>query len=214
MASEIIEEYDQNDDSYFIINKEAQKQKIIQLLKHQKNQFNSSSSSSSSSCSSYSLSSTGVTSCSSFDQNQSRKLLNLMKKGSTSLRRLFDMEHTSLSNHFEFYSGLSETITIPLWDSDSDDEIHDDPWLGIRKIDNGFIQEVQELQEHEEHNEHEEYKETVFRKQKLTRKKSYIKLPKFYKFRFRFRFRFRLRLRSRLRLCSRVWRERKREKKV
>ncbi|PWA34903.1 hypothetical protein CTI12_AA614730 [Artemisia annua] len=141
MSSEIIEE-DDHEDTFFMFNKEAQKQKIRQLLKHQKNQYNSSCSSSSS-CSSYSLCSKGVALSSSFsslDKNRSRKLLNLMKKGSTSLRRLFDMEHTSLANHFECYSGSYETKTIPLWGSDSDDGVHDDPWFGITKFDRGFVQ--------------------------------------------------------------------------
>ncbi|KAI3805758.1 hypothetical protein L1987_21643 [Smallanthus sonchifolius] len=194
MASEITED----EDSYFITNKEAQKDKIRQLLKRQKNQYNSSSSSTSSS--SYSLLSTGATlssSRSSFDNRQSQKLLNLMKKGSRSLRRLFEMEHTSLGNHFEFYSGSPETKTIPLWGSDSDDAVHDDPWLGIIKFDRGFVQEPEEHQEQKK----EEHDESLFRKDKLTRKKSFNKLPSFYKFRFRFRFRLRLKLR--IRFCYR-----------
>lgn len=214
MASEITEEEDE--DSYFFINKEAQKDKIRQLLKHQKNQYNSSSSS----CSSYSLSSSGValrSSCSSSDNNQSQKLLNLMKKGSRSLRRLFDMEHTSLGNHFEFYSCSPETKTIPLWGSDSDDAVHDDPWMGIVKFDRGGI--VHEHEEHEEYEEkkkqesQEERKDSLFQTHKLTRKKSFSKLPSFYKFRFRFRFRFRLRLRlmSRIRLWFRARGEKKKK---
>ncbi|KAL8262331.1 hypothetical protein R6Q59_026380 [Mikania micrantha] len=187
MASEIIEE---DEDSYFITNKEAQRDKIRRLLKHQKNQYNSSLSTS---CSSYSLSSTGAalsSSCSSFDHSHSHKLLNLMKKGSRSLRRLFDMEHTSLGNHFQFYSGSPETKTIPLWGSDSEDAMHDDPWLGITKSDHGF---VQQHQTHEDHQPQEEHNDSLFGKHKLTRKKSFTKLPTFYKLRFQFRFRLRIR---------------------
>nr|GEY85178.1 hypothetical protein [Tanacetum cinerariifolium] len=186
MSSEIIEE-DVHEDTFFMLNKEAQKQKIRHLLKHQKNQYNSSCSSSSS-CSSYSLVAQS-SSFSSLDKSQSRKLLNLMKKGSTSLRRLFDMEHTSLANHFEYYSGSCETKTIPLWGSDSDDGVHDDPWFGITKFDRGLIQVPQEnerrAEEEKEEDEHQECKKTPLKKQKLTRKKSFAKLPSFYKFRLR-----------------------------
>ncbi|CAH1445936.1 unnamed protein product [Lactuca virosa] len=201
MASEITEE-DDNEDSYFLHNRDAQKEKIRQLIKHQKNHYQSTSSSSSSSTSTGAAS---RSSCSSFDQNQSRKLLNLMKKGSTSLRRLFDMEHTSLANHFDFYCCSPETKTIPLWGSDSDDAIHDDPWMGITKNSSRFIQQHQELEKHQEHeNEHKEYQ---LGNQKLTRKKSFSKFSSFYKFRFRFPFRFRLK--PRLRFCSRIWRGKK-----
>ncbi|KAI3750502.1 hypothetical protein L2E82_21141 [Cichorium intybus] len=201
MASEITEEDDE--DSYFLHNIDAQKEKIRRLIKHQKNLYQSSSSSSSS----YYSSSTGVTarsSCSSFDRNRSKRLLNLMKKGSTSLRRLFDMEHTSLANHFDFYSCSPETKTIPLWGSDSDDAFHDDPWMGITKLANRTIQQHHEI---EKHQEYEEQKEYVLGNQKLARKKSLRKLPSFYKFRFRFPFRFRLK--PRLRFCSWVWRGKK-----
>ncbi|KAI3677603.1 hypothetical protein L6452_36869 [Arctium lappa] len=116
------------------------------------------------------------------------------------------MEHTSLGNHFDFYSCSPETKTIPLWGSDSDD-IHDDPWIGISKFDKGFDQKHLEIEEeHQEHEEHHATKPTSkLRNQKLTRTKSFSKLPSFYKFRFRFRFRFRLRLKSRLRImiCGR-----------
>ncbi|KAI3507347.1 hypothetical protein L1887_22321 [Cichorium endivia] len=197
MASEITEEDDE--DSYFLHNIEAQKEKIRRLIKHQKNLHQSSSSSSSS----YYSSSTGATrsSCSSFDRNRSKRLLSLMKKGSTSLRRLFDMEHTSLANHFDFYSCSPETKTIPLWGSDSDDAIHDDPWMGITKLANRSIQQHHEIEKHQEYEEQNEY---VLGNQKLARKKSFSKLPSFYKFRFRFPFRFRLK--PRLRFCSWVWR--------
>ncbi|CAI9301537.1 unnamed protein product [Lactuca saligna] len=209
MASEITEE-DDNEDSYFLHNRDAQKEKIRQLIKHQKNHYQSTSSSSSSS--STSTGAASRSSCSSFDQNQSRKLLNLMKKGSTSLRRLFDMEHTSLANHFDYYCCSPETKTIPLWGSDSDDAIHDDPWMGITKISSRFIQQNQELEKHQEHDkkhqEHDkEYKEYQLGNQKLTRKKSFSKFSRFYKFRFRFPFRFRLK--PRLRFCSRIWRGKK-----
>ncbi|KAL4557884.1 hypothetical protein LXL04_036078 [Taraxacum kok-saghyz] len=208
MASEITEE-DDDEDSYFLHNRECQKEKIRKLIKHQKHQYQSTSSSSSSSSSS--TDATSRSSCSSFDQNQNRKLLNLMKKGSTSLRRLFDMEHTSLANHFDFYCCSPEIKTIPLWGSDSDDTIHEDPWMGITKFRSRFIQqqhqEVEKLQEHKEQND--QYDQ--FGNQKLTRKKSFSKLPSFFKFRFRFPFRFRLK--PRIRFCSRIWRGKKKAKK-
>ncbi|KAJ6407752.1 hypothetical protein OIU84_011116 [Salix udensis] len=104
-------------------NTEDQKQRIIQIIEHQKSLYWPSSSSSSASCSSSSSS------------HKSSSLLDLMKVGSTSLRRLFDMEHTSLATHFQDYSGSPITKPIPLWGSGTENEVHD-PWASIRQIGN------------------------------------------------------------------------------
>ncbi|KAL0336774.1 UNVERIFIED_CONTAM: hypothetical protein Scaly_1952500 [Sesamum calycinum] len=61
-------------------------------------------------------------------------LLDLMKDGSTSLRRLFDMEHTSLGNYFKDYSVSPIVKPVLLWGSDSDNDAHDDPWAEIKQI--------------------------------------------------------------------------------
>ncbi|TXG58777.1 hypothetical protein EZV62_016606 [Acer yangbiense] len=61
-------------------------------------------------------------------------LLELMKGGSTSLRRLFDMEHTSLATYFDNYSGSPITKPVPLWGSDTEDDEHYDPWESIKQI--------------------------------------------------------------------------------
>ncbi|KAF9594485.1 hypothetical protein IFM89_031603 [Coptis chinensis] len=104
---EITEEHDE--ETYWTKNTEAQKERIRQIIKYQKSTYLSSSSfSSAASCSSFSSSS------------KSSSLLELMKGGSTSLRRLFDMEHISLAAHFKDYSGSPIIKPILLWGSDSE----------------------------------------------------------------------------------------------
>ncbi|CAL5335108.1 unnamed protein product [Camellia sinensis] len=121
MASEITEEKDE--EALFTINTEAKKDKIRQIIEYQKSLYFSSSSFSSAATSSSSFSSSRI----------SKSLLDLMKEGSTSLRRLFDMEHTSLATHMNDYSGSPIIKSIPLWGSDTDDGVHDDPWKSINR---------------------------------------------------------------------------------
>ncbi|KAL5712024.1 hypothetical protein ACHQM5_014234 [Ranunculus cassubicifolius] len=186
------------DDETFNMSRE-EKEKIRQIIKYQKAKYLSSSScsstASSSSSSSYSSSS------------KSSSLLELMKGGSTSLRRLFDMEHTSLATHFKDYSGSPVMRPIYLWGSDTDD---DDAGRGniqrttswdamktlqwsrndsSRAASNGSFSE----------NRNVKPKKNVGR---LVRTKSYKKLPGSYLRRFMgFGFRFRLR-RLRVILCG------------
>ncbi|KAJ6922524.1 hypothetical protein NC652_016234 [Populus alba x Populus x berolinensis] len=123
MTSEITEEKD--DDSPCFFNTVDKKQRIRQIIEYQKSLCWSSSSPSLSS---------STASCSSFSSShKSSGLLDLMKVGSTSLRRLFDMEHTSLATHFQEYSGSPMIKPIPLWGSDNENEVHD-PWASIRQI--------------------------------------------------------------------------------
>ncbi|KAL7161941.1 hypothetical protein ACSBR2_042422 [Camellia fascicularis] len=80
------------------------------------------------------LRSTSSSSSSSFSSSPiSNSLLDKMKEGRTSLRRLFDMEHTSLATHMNDYSGSPIIKSIPLWGSDTDDGVHDDPWKSMNK---------------------------------------------------------------------------------
>nr|GME01525.1 serine/threonine-protein phosphatase 4 regulatory subunit 3-like isoform X1 [Ipomoea batatas] len=123
--------------------------------------------------------------------------MDLMKEGSTSLRRLFDMEHTSLAAYLRDYSGSPVFKAIPLWGSDSDDEIHGDPWssmkqqMGIAALaEDRFVDEkVVKIQR--------------IRARKLSRKKSFRSLPRFGGRLWKVRV-FRLRLRRlRIILCGR-----------
>ncbi|KDP24473.1 hypothetical protein JCGZ_25037 [Jatropha curcas] len=116
-----VKDDDDDDDRNCFINTEAEKKRIRQIIQYQKSLYRSSSSSPVASSSSFSSSS------------RSGNLLHLMKTGNTSLRRLFDMEHTSLASHFQCYSGSPVIQTIPLWGSETDDEI-DDPWADIKQI--------------------------------------------------------------------------------
>ena len=50
--------------------------------------------------------------------HENRRLLEFIKGGSTSLRRLLEMEHTSLATHIEYYSDSPIIKTIYMWDSD------------------------------------------------------------------------------------------------
>ncbi|KAJ0087827.1 hypothetical protein Patl1_31675 [Pistacia atlantica] len=124
MKPEITEEKDDEEETCCLTG--DQRDKIRRIIEYQKSIYLSSSSSSFSSSSA---------SCSSFFSSRRRStLLELMKGGSTSLRRLFDMEHTSLATHFDNYSGSPIIKTIPLWGSDTDDELNYDPWANIKQI--------------------------------------------------------------------------------
>ncbi|EYU26652.1 hypothetical protein MIMGU_mgv1a019813mg, partial [Erythranthe guttata] len=158
--------------------KEEERLRIMQIIRHQKSIYLSSSSSSSFS----SDASSSKTSSSS-----SSSLLDLMKEGNTSLRRLFDMEHTSLATYFNDYSVSPIIKPILLWgsDTDSDRNIHDDPWSEFRQNvrDRGVCN-------------HDDFStgDTKSRKQRkvLFRTKSYKRLPRFSLWRSCGRFKFRL----------------------
>ncbi|OVA06496.1 hypothetical protein BVC80_479g85 [Macleaya cordata] len=120
------EEDDAN--TLYTINSETQQQRIKQIIEYQKSLLSSSSLSSSNPASTSS-------SCSS--SSKSRSLLELMKGGNTSLRRLFDMEHISLSNHFNDYSGSPLIKPILLWgisDTHEDGFYTSQSWRSINPL--------------------------------------------------------------------------------
>lgn len=183
------------------MNSDVHKESIRRIIQYQKSLYWSSSSSSSS------LSSAAASSISSFS------LLELMKRGSTSLGRLFDMEHTSLLNHFQDYSGSPVTKSIPLWGSDTDGEAQDPCpyWEHIKQIsaplnndfDTGGNVNPSDFASDGSFMD----KDFSFNNRKIkytnrrifTRKKSFRRLPG-----FRFRFRLRLR-RIRILICGRLF---------
>ncbi|KAJ4704471.1 ATP-dependent Clp protease proteolytic subunit like [Melia azedarach] len=192
MKSEITEVKD--DDGEIVWLTRAQMEKIRRIIEHQKYLCWSSSSSSSQ------LSSSA--SCSYFFSCQkSSSLLQLMKGGSTWLRRLFDMEHTSLSIYFDKYSGSPEIKPIPLWGSDTADEQVYDPWASIKQIgrpscDLGNVGLSNFASDGSFRNEEfgSKHKKGKINHRKLKRKKQFRRLPGFGFWRFRgFRFRVRLR---------------------
>nr|KYP39851.1 hypothetical protein KK1_038843 [Cajanus cajan] len=195
MFSEITEETDE--ESHWFINTEEQKEKIRKIIQYQKSLYTSSSSLSSSASSS---------------SHKSSNLLGLMKGGSTSMRRLFEMEHTSLATHFESYSGSPMIKPISLWESDSELEFQD-PWALIKE--SGSTRFVGTEKESElaskgsfldgDNGSHQNRNDKSGRR-KLTRKKSFRRLPGFGLWRcgrFRFPFRFR---RLKVRICGRIFR--------
>ncbi|GMI96447.1 hypothetical protein HRI_003314000 [Hibiscus trionum] len=183
ISSEITEE--QDEESPCPINSAAQKQSIRRIIQHQKSLYWSSSSSLTSA--SAAASSSSVSS-----SRRSRSLLELMKSGSTSLERLFEMEHTSLLTHFQDYSGSPVLKSIPLWGSDTDGEA-EDPWASIKQIGSLNRFETSSLSGFAASDD----RNISNSKHRLTRKKSYRKLPGF---------RFRLRIRRlRIMICGRLF---------
>ncbi|KAL8036719.1 hypothetical protein ABFX02_12G176600 [Erythranthe guttata] len=180
MASEITPHEDQH-------KKEEERLRIMQIIHHQKSIYLSSSSSSSS----FSSASSSKTSSSS-----SSSLLDLMKEGSTSLRRLFDMEHTSLATYFNDYSVSPIIKPILLWgsDTDSDRNIHDDPWSEFRQN----VRDNRAVCNHDDFSNRD--KKTRKQRKVLFRTKSYKRLPRFSFWRSCGRFKFRLRLIRKIRL--------------
>lgn len=168
MSSEIIEE-DEDVDSFWKMEKETQRYNIRRIIEYQKSLFSSSTSSSSNS-------STPTSTTSSKKSN----LLNLMKEGSTSLRRLFDMEHTSLSSYFQDYSGSPIIKPHLLWGSDSD---HDDPWNHLQQQqqkDDQFTSGVASKRSLTTQDFVDIKKKQRFGKHKLLKRtKSFRKLPRF-----------------------------------
>lgn len=188
MSHEITEETEE--ESHWFINTQYQKEKIRKIIHYQQSLYLSTSSSLSSS-----------------SKSKSSSLLELMKGGSTSMRRLFDMEHTSLSNHFDYYSGPPIMKPISLWDSDSEREFQD-PWDLIKQIGStnfSFIDRESELASKGSHMDEDEdfgsHKNAKKGKHQLSRKKSFRKLPGFSSWRRR-RFKFHLRLRK---FKFRIW---------
>jgi len=191
MSHEIIEETEE--ESHWFINTRDQKEKIMKIIQYQKSLYLSSSSLSSSAASSSSYS-------------KSSSLLDLMKGGSTSMRRLFDMEHTSLSNHFNYYSGSPIIKSITLWDSDSEREFQD-PWALIKKFGSKKFHVIDRESElaskgsrmDEDFGSHN--RNDIKVKHKLTRKRKFRRLPGLGFWRCG-GFRFALRLR---RIKFRIW---------
>lgn len=185
MKPEITEEKDDDDDETSCLRGD-QRDKIRQIIEYQKSKYLASSSSSSS-----------ASICSSFSSSHRRStLLDLMKTGSTSLRRLFDMEHTSLANHFDNFSGSPITKTIPLWGSDTDDELNYDPWANIKQIGVRNDEPSNFASDGSFKNQELGFKNMKPKmiNRKLRRKQSYRRLPGFGLWICR-GFRFRLRLR-------------------
>ena len=199
ISSEITEE--QDEENPYFINSEVQKESIRRIIQYQKSLYWSSSSS---------LSSAVTSSSSISSSRRSSSLLELMKSGSTSLKRLFDMEHTSLLTHFQDYSGSPIIKSIPLWGSDTDGEAQD-PWASIKQSgsfnnfetgnrsdfasDGSFMDEDFSFKNWKIKNSN----------RRLTRKKSFRRLPGFGLWRrtgFRFRLRFR---RLRIMICGRLF---------
>ncbi|XVE76526.1 hypothetical protein DITRI_Ditri12bG0180800 [Diplodiscus trichospermus] len=193
ISSEITEEQDEENLNF--INSEVQKESISRIIQYQKSLYWSSSSSSS-------LSSAAASSSSVSSSHRSSSLLELMKSGSTSLKRLFDMEHTSLLTHFQDYSGSPIVKSIPLWGSDTDGEAQD-PWACVKQSgsfnnvetgnrsdfasDGSFMDKDFSVKNRKIHKSN----------RRLTRKKSFRRLP---------RLRFRLRLRRfRIMICGRLF---------
>ncbi|KAL9672135.1 hypothetical protein QQ045_028383 [Rhodiola kirilowii] len=212
MASQITTEED-DAEAPCVINTEAEKVKIRRIIKRQRSQYLSSSSSSSFSSATVSCSSSSLSS-----SHRNGNLLQLMKVGSTSLRRLFDMEHTSLATHFNDYSGSPVTKPILLWGSDSDDGAYD-PWEFFKqnvKVNNfqnkvpsrlSFsspyvnVKNTESSKKEAELSFHETKRKS--RNRKLARTRSFRRLPKLGIWIWRgFRFRLRLR-RLRIMICGR-----------
>lgn len=199
MASEITEEEDEY--GCFIIKTEAHRNKIRQIIEHQKSLYFSSSASSS-------CSSTAASCSFSASSHTSSSLLKLMKGGNTSLRRLFEMEHTSLATHMKEYSGSPIIKPILLWGSDTDDGICDDPWMTFKKVEtvNAFNSPYGSASEGSFIDREFTYQKSRHKlhKRKLSRTNNFRRLPRFIQWTCRgFRFRFRLR-RIRLMICGRI----------
>ncbi|CAI0542457.1 unnamed protein product [Linum tenue] len=117
-----------------------------------------------------------------------------MKTGSTSLGRLFGMEHTTLAAHFHDYSCSSTTKTIPLWGSD------EDPWESIR----GFGMHCSDSSSYKDDQLRVKATTSTRRRRsrrgKLSRKKSFRKLPRFPFWRWRLRFK-----RFRILICGKIF---------
>ena len=132
------------------------------------------------------------------------------------------MEHTSLSTYFETYSGSPLIKTIPLWGGDGSDDQgshFDDPWASIKQLSRPTINDGHGQTKSAYYSDGNtfldgggfgflEQEKGRIGRQKLTRKKSFRRLPGFGFRRFRgFRFRFRLIRRLRIVICGRKQRK-------
>ncbi|GMI71410.1 hypothetical protein HRI_000810300 [Hibiscus trionum] len=179
---EITEE--QDEENPYFINSAAEKRSIRRIIQHQKSLYRIPSSSSSASA--------AASTCSVSSSRRSSSLLELMKSGSTSLKRLFETEHTSLLTHFQDYSGSPLLKSIPLWGSDTDGEV-EDPWADIKRIASINKFQTGSLSGFASNDD----RKIRNSKHRLTRKKSYRKLPGF---------RFRLRIkRFRIMICGKLF---------
>lgn len=197
-VSEITEEKDEDEEGSFFVDQESQKERIRRIIEYQKSLYRASASSSSSS-----LSSSAASSSLSSSSHRTNSLIDLMKSGNTSLRRLFDMEHTSLATYFENYSGSPTIKPILLWGSDTENENYD-PWQSIKQFKptngNGSGIDGEDGFNSKLSSENGEYsfqnRKLRIGNRKLTRKRSFRRLPRLGFWRcggFRF---FRLRLRK------------------
>ncbi|KAF8032006.1 hypothetical protein BT93_D1041 [Corymbia citriodora subsp. variegata] len=216
--SEITEEREDDDDGAeeqeqetpsLPIDAETQTRRIRQIIEYQKSLYWSSSSSLSTSSSAAAAAAASRSSLSS--SRRSSSLMELMKSGSTSLRRLFGMEHTSLADYLDEYSATPVVKTVPLWgSSDSDADRFPDPWDSFKSFKaTGHYESARRnkpgscgLSEFASRGTSfvEERKKN---KRKLKRKRSFRRLPGFGTWRWRgFRLGLRLR-RLRIMICGR-----------
>ncbi|KAJ6968859.1 hypothetical protein NC653_036743 [Populus alba x Populus x berolinensis] len=127
-------------------------------------------------------------------------LRDLMKAGSPSMRRLSNTEHTSLATHFQDSGGSPIINPIPLWGGDTD------PWASIRQAGTSGSDEPRNSTSGSGRNGDFESKVRKAKKSnhRLTRKKSFPRLPGLRLWRFR-RSGFRLRLkRLRIMICGKI----------
>ncbi|KAK1299504.1 hypothetical protein QJS10_CPB14g01735 [Acorus calamus] len=153
-VSEITQEQDDE-----AVDVEVMKERIRKIITHQRSLYASSLSSSFSSAAS-----TSTTSVSS----KNSSLFELMK-GGTTLRRLFDMEHTPLKAYFEVYSGSPVVKPIYLWGSDVEEEVTNQmSWASVKAF------------KASEEDDGVGYTERAEKKQRrLKRKRSFRRLPGF-----------------------------------
>lgn len=179
MSLEITEEYDEENPLTNTLKKEG----IKRIIEYQKSIYSSSLS--------------DKISAESSSTHQSKRLMELMESGNTSLRRLFDMEDTRLANHLKDYYGYPP---VTKWESNREDEGHD-PWLAINEL-------TRPDSAIETHSVNHQVGVNTRRRQrarnrKLTRKKSFKRLPGGLRCMI---FRFRLRIkRVRIIICSKFF---------
>ncbi|KAF4401507.1 hypothetical protein G4B88_001701 [Cannabis sativa] len=174
-VKEITEE--KHEEESFYVDTECKKERIRKIIEYQKSVYSASSLASSSSSSSSVASSSSLSS-----SHRTNSLINLMKSGSTSLRRLFELEHTSLATYFEHYSGSPVIKPILLWGSDSDNEGYD-PWKSIKQFrpsNDSVIDGLVGITSNLSFEDKEfDSKNRRAKKPKLTRKRSFRRLPRF-----------------------------------
>ena len=157
MISEISEE--DQEEAPEIIDPEVQKQRIRQIIEYQKSIFMA-----------YTFSSS-VASCSLLPSSQKgNSLLELIERRRFSLGKLFEMEeNTSLATHFQDFRGWPMIKPIALWDNNREDKFHD-PWM--------FVKQIGPTKDLEPYEFEQENRETRMRNRKLSRSKSFGRLPR------------------------------------